>query len=222
MITEEDHPTKPKLAFAEEAAIERRTSPESPSEILIVDDEPTLRMGFRIALTSEGHQVEEAPDGETAVAQIRSRPNPYHVVVLDLRMPGMDGLEVADFLAKEQIVQPTLILSAHLTAELALRAMQSGVADFLVKPVRPSELRSAVSRIVAEEKALSDGRPLVDEDASLRFLTRRRDFTAAKELAGESSSPVWRMLLPQLASTSPESPVLHEDIDVLSELTSQS
>jgi len=182
-------------------------------------------MGFRIALGSEGYQVKEAPDGETAVTLIRSRTTPYDAIVLDLRMPGMDGLEVADFLAKEGIFQPILILSAHLTADLAVRAMGSGVADFLTKPVRPNELRSAVARILAEEKSFLEGQQLGDDDASLRFLTRRRDFDTAIDLAKKDSSPWWRMLLAQLASNRPNvslgSPAFYESADLLRELTSQ-
>jgi response regulator NasT len=116
-------------------------------KVLIADDEPIARLDLREMLESLGHDVVgEAADGETALHLARTaRPQ---VVILDIRMPGMDGLEVARRLAEERIA-PALILSAYTDQEYIERSKESGCLCYLVKPFRQSDLGPALTMTMA-------------------------------------------------------------------------
>ncbi|HEY3267228.1 MAG TPA: response regulator [Armatimonadota bacterium] len=115
--------------------------------VLIADDEPIARLDLREMLESLGHSVvAEASDGDSALRLARElRP---HVAILDIRMPGLDGLEVARTLAEERIA-PTLILSAYTDQEYIERSKESGCLCYLVKPFRVSDLEPALIMTVA-------------------------------------------------------------------------
>ncbi len=115
--------------------------------VLIADDEPIARLDLREMLESLGHVVVgEAADGETALRMARdTRP---HIVILDICMPGLDGLEVARTLAEERIA-PALILSAYTDQEYIERSKESGCLCYLVKPFRQSDLGPALTTTMA-------------------------------------------------------------------------
>jgi len=116
-------------------------------DVLIADDEPIARLDLREMLVSLGHRVVgEAADGDTALTMARDlRP---HVVILDIRMPGLDGIEVARTLAEERIA-PALILSAYTDQEYIDRSRESGCLCYLVKPFRQSDLGPALTMTMA-------------------------------------------------------------------------
>lgn len=116
-------------------------------DVLIADDEPIARLDLREMLVSLGHRVVgEAADGDTALTMARDlRPN---VVILDIRMPGLDGIEVARTLAEERIA-PALILSAYTDQEYIDRSRESGCLCYLVKPFRQSDLGPALTMTMA-------------------------------------------------------------------------
>lgn len=111
--------------------------------VLIADDEPIARLDLREMLEALGHQVvAEASDGDAALRLAREiRPS---IAILDIRMPGMDGLDVARVLAEEGIA-PTLILSAYTDQEYLDRSRESGCLYYLVKPFRQSDLGPAIA-----------------------------------------------------------------------------
>jgi CheY-like chemotaxis protein len=115
--------------------------------ILIVDDEQTIRLGFSLALRSAGFEVEMAADGAEAVERAMSiSPD---CIVLDLRMPGMDGLQVADELRDRGFNGPIVLASAFADHQTAVAAMGAGITDFLTKPVKPTQLRYAVNHALS-------------------------------------------------------------------------
>lgn len=120
---------------------------EEALDVLIADDDPIARLDLREMLVSLGHAVVgEAADGETALQLARTlRP---HVVVLDIRMPAPDGLEVARILAEERVA-PTLIVSAYTDEEYIERSRASGCLCYLVKPFRRSDLGTALTMTMA-------------------------------------------------------------------------
>ncbi len=103
------------------------------SHILVVDDEPSICWAFRELLTEEGHQVSIAPSAEEAL-QLAQRTRP-DVVVMDVRLPGMDGLtalsRLHDLLGREV---PVVVITAFGNLDTAVRAVQAGAYDYLVKP----------------------------------------------------------------------------------------
>jgi CheY-like chemotaxis protein len=115
--------------------------------ILIVDDEQTIRLGFSIALRSAGFEVEMAANGEEAV-ELATKLSP-DCIVIDLRMPGMDGLEAAGELRARGLTMPIVLASAFVDHQTAVAAIGAGITDFLIKPVKPTQLRYAVNHALS-------------------------------------------------------------------------
>jgi two-component system response regulator FlrC len=113
--------------------------------ILVVDDEQGIRDLVRDILASEGHDVETAADGPAALAILAG--NPCALVISDLRMPGMDGLELLDRIREEHPDTSVILLTAFGTIPQAVEAVRKGALDFLEKPVKsPKVLRGIVRR----------------------------------------------------------------------------
>jgi DNA-binding NarL/FixJ family response regulator len=117
-------------------------------KLLVVDDHPIVRSGLRRLLTGErGYEVREAASGREALAAFREwRPA---LVVLDLSMPGIGGLEVISRLRLEDPAVRILVLSMHIEAIYATRALQAGAAGFIGKNAPPDRLLDAIKRIAA-------------------------------------------------------------------------
>ncbi|MBC7262877.1 MAG: response regulator [Chloroflexi bacterium] len=115
--------------------------------IVIADDESIIRMDLREMLTSMGYLVVgEAVDGQSAVNLARElRPD---IVIMDIKMPDLDGIEAARILTQERIA-PVLLLTAYSQRELVERAKEAGVAGYLVKPFRENELGPAIEVTLA-------------------------------------------------------------------------
>ena len=113
------------------------------SDILLVDDDPDLLKLISLRLTSAGYRVRTAESGETALAAIAVR-RPA-AVVTDLRMPGIDGLQLFDAINRQHAGLPVLILTAHGTIPDAVAATQRGVFGFLTKPFDSQELLQKVA-----------------------------------------------------------------------------
>jgi AmiR/NasT family two-component response regulator len=110
--------------------------------ILIADDEFLIRMGLRKMLEEAGHQVvAAAPDGRTAVRMARDL-DP-ELAILDIKMPGYDGLEAAHRIAAERPV-PIILLTAYGQRDLVERATRAPVMAYLVKPVKEAELLATI------------------------------------------------------------------------------
>jgi two-component system, NtrC family, response regulator GlrR len=115
----------------------------SSGDILLVDDDPDLLKLISLRLTSAGYRVRTAESGETALAAIAvARPR---AVVTDLRMPGIDGLQLFDAIHRQHPALPVLILTAHGTIPDAVAATQRGVYGFLTKPFDSQELLQMVA-----------------------------------------------------------------------------
>jgi two-component system, response regulator PdtaR len=117
------------------------------TRVIIADDESLIRMDLREMLTNLGYLVVgEVADGRSAVNQARElRPD---VVIMDIRMPDMDGIEAARVLTEERIA-PVVLLSAYSQRELVQRAREAGVVAYLVKPYREEELSPAIDVALA-------------------------------------------------------------------------
>ncbi|MFB3816625.1 MAG: sigma-54-dependent transcriptional regulator [Candidatus Methylomirabilales bacterium] len=117
--------------------------------ILVVDDEEIVRESLASWLQEDGYQVDVAADGPAAVAKLSQRA--YVALIVDLKMPGMDGLEV---LARARAALPdaaVIIMTAYATVDTAVRAMKQGAHDYLVKPFEPEELSAMVKKITQQQ-----------------------------------------------------------------------
>jgi two-component system invasion response regulator UvrY len=114
-------------------------------KILVVDDHPIVRSGLRRLLAAEAEEIQEAANGQSAVSVFRaSRPT---LIILDLNLPGISGLEVIERL---KIVDPKariLVLSMHDDPMHVRRALQAGAAGYVTKNARPDEIIEAVRRV---------------------------------------------------------------------------
>lgn len=118
--------------------------------ILIVDDESNIRLTLSQALETLGVEIDSAANGEEAIEKLKKKE--FIIVLLDLRMPGMSGMEV---LAKLRETRPdirVIIMTAYGTVESAVEAMKLGASDFIEKPFVPNEIRALVSRVLDREK----------------------------------------------------------------------
>ena len=133
------------------------------TRVVIADDESIIRMDLREMLTNLGYLVVgEAGDGRSAVNQARElRPD---VVIMDIKMPDMDGIEAARILTQERIA-PVVLLTAFSQRDLVERAKEAGVVGYLVKPFRESDLGPAIEVALAR---FSEFRALEKEVADLQ------------------------------------------------------
>ena len=119
----------------------------SSGDLLLVDDDPDLLKLISLRLTSAGYRVRTAESGEVALAAIAvTRPA---LVITDLRMPGMDGLQLFETIHRQHPTMPVIILTAHGTIPDAVSATQRGVFGFLTKPFDSQDLLHKVAAAVA-------------------------------------------------------------------------
>ncbi len=123
---------------------------------LVVDDNETNRLIVRRTLEARGMQVDEAPDGESAIEafhRARQAGRPYDAVLLDCRMPGMDGFSVAETLRREggDVATMMMLTSSNLSTHLR-RAQGIGLGAYLVKPVKQQDLLRGVAGLIGEQR----------------------------------------------------------------------
>ena len=126
--------------------------------ILVVDDEVPITILLSKILKREGYAVETAGSGEEALAKLPEFvPN---LVITDLKMPGIDGIELMRRIRRERPEIDFILLTAYATVENAVEAMKAGAREYLIKPLKePEELRAAVARVL-ERQALADANAL--------------------------------------------------------------
>ena len=126
--------------------------------LLIIDDEPHIRQMMRLTLEAVGYEIDEAAAGEEGLARFRDGRD-YVAVLLDQKMPGLDGLETLRRLRAREAGACVLIVTAFGSIELAVDAMRLGASDFLRKPMTPETLRGAVAAAVSRGSAEQQRRP---------------------------------------------------------------
>jgi CheY-like chemotaxis protein len=119
--------------------------------ILIIDDEQHIRETMQLALEAVGYQVETAADGLEGLEKFAAG-EAWDLVLLDQRMPGMDGLEVLPRMRERDPSARVVMVTAYGTIELAVDAMKAGAVDFLRKPFTPEVLRSAVQAALTQPR----------------------------------------------------------------------
>ncbi|MBV8141094.1 MAG: response regulator [Verrucomicrobia bacterium] len=116
------------------------------ANILIVDDETNVRLNYRITLETEGYEIFEATSGEKALEALSERS--FHLAILDMRLPAMDGLQLLGKMREVGITIPAMIVTAYSDVPHAVQAMKLGAIDFLQKPLKPGDLRRIVAEIL--------------------------------------------------------------------------
>lgn len=119
-------------------------------QILVVDDEPNVRLNYRVTLETEGFTVKEANSGPRALDQFAA--GPFDLAILDMRMPEMDGLDLLAAMRQRGLNTPTVIITAYGDIPHAVRAMKLGAIDFLQKPVTPDQLRRIAAEVIGRHE----------------------------------------------------------------------
>ncbi|MEL6553304.1 MAG: response regulator [Cyanobacteria bacterium J06621_11] len=125
------------------------------ANILVADDEKSIRLTIQQALSIQGYDVSVAADGPTALEQLKKAS--ADLLLLDIQMPGMTGIEVLQAAMEQQPSLKVIMVSAHGSIDNAVDAMKLGAVDYLQKPFTPAELREAVARVLAREPMPEDG-----------------------------------------------------------------
>ncbi len=113
--------------------------------VLVVDDEELCRWAAHQLLARRGHEVAEAASGEAALDLVE-RWNP-DAILLDIRLPGMNGYEVLSRIRRHQPTVCIIMMTSHPELETAVAALRAGAVDYLAKPLDSAELESALGRV---------------------------------------------------------------------------
>ena len=112
--------------------------------ILVVDDERNILMSVSRALSLEGYEVEVAGSAEVALDKLDKKT--FEAVLLDVQLPGIDGLAMLDELRRREIATPVIMMSGHATIEVAMEAIRRGADDFIEKPIGSDRLVLSLKR----------------------------------------------------------------------------
>jgi two-component system KDP operon response regulator KdpE len=170
--------------------------------ILVVDDEPQLRRAMRATLTDLGYSVIEAKTGEEALEVLRR--DPTDLVLLDLNMPGMGGLETCRAIRHSFADIPIIILSVRNTEREKVDALDAGADDYVIKPYGIQELLARIRAAIRRTPASADAGPQIFATSELEidFNTRRvtlngntlrltpKEFELLKFLVGHPDKPI--------------------------------
>jgi DNA-binding response OmpR family regulator len=144
------------------------------SRILVVEDDPALLAGLEDDLKFEGYSVETCTDGITALARARS--THFDLIVLDVMLPGKDGLEICRELRRSAVRTPVILLTARAQESDRVLGLEIGADDYVTKPFSPRELRARIKAILRR----------VDGDVDrYRFGDMEADFTRGELRRGD-------------------------------------
>jgi DNA-binding NtrC family response regulator len=132
-----------------------------PLKILLVEDKDSLRQMLSTAIQKAGYIVDEAADGNVAAEKIRQQP--YQLVITDLRLPTLSGLEILKIQKEIDPTIPVLLMTAYGTIEEAVAAMKQGAFDFVSKPIDVSHLMLLIERALEQRRLLLENILLKEE-----------------------------------------------------------
>ncbi len=133
-------------------------------KILIVDDEKNMRETIKSILQDEGYQVSTAESGETALRNMEEAL--FSIMIADLKMPRMDGVELLRRAKKINPEMEVLMITAYPTVATAVEAMKQGAYDYIVKPFNPEEIILTIKKVIEHQRVLEENRRLREELAS--------------------------------------------------------
>ena len=151
--------------------------------VLIVDDEPNVRLSYRAVLEAEGYGVEEANSAATALEKLVV--SHFDLAILDLRMPEVDGLDLLAQMRKRGLSTPAVMITAYGELPNAVKAIKLGAIDFLQKPLTPDQLRQIVAEIIARHEDRQAPTEIEAKDYAYHLreakrAIKQRDFETAK------------------------------------------
>lgn len=124
---------------------------QSDSIVFVIDDDPSIRLAITSLIRSVGMRVESFPSAQEFMAS--KRPDAAACLVLDVRMPGVSGLDLQRDLADADIRIPIIFITGHGDIPMSVRAMKAGAVEFLTKPFRDQDLLDAISQALERDRA---------------------------------------------------------------------
>jgi DNA-binding NtrC family response regulator len=162
--------------------------------VMIVDDERIVRESFRHWFAKTGHTVSTAASGTEALEQLENEA--YDLLFVDIKMPGMSGLELLERVKSEFPDTTVVIITAYGSIESAVQAMKSGANDYLLKPFQPEQLNLVMEKIAQQRKLANQYHYIKGaleqitrfDDIIGRSAPMQRIFTLIPEVAGSDAS----------------------------------
>ncbi len=152
--------------------------------ILIVDDEPNVRLSYRSVLEAENYVVEEANSAPTGLEKLVA--GHFDLAILDMRMPEMDGLDLLAKMRERGLTTPVVIITAYGDLPHAVRAVKLGAIDFLQKPLTPEQLRRLVEEVITRHKEVEPERRRLREGLHLPSPLREARIKSARFRSSEA------------------------------------
>ncbi len=156
------------------------------TRILVVDDEPSIRVTLKVFLEKEGYHVDVAPDAFQAFALLKE--NTYDIVMTDIVMPGMTGMELLALLRAQETKSQVIVMTGEPTVETAVEAVRGGASDYLTKPIDRGSLVRVIRHAVeirtlqAEKEALE--RERLEYQSNLEHLVAARTESLQRTMQG--------------------------------------
>ncbi len=159
------------------------------ARLLIVDDERTTRLSLSEIFTLRGANTATAADGEEALAQIKQ--TAFDLIILDVKMPGISGLQVLEYVQEHAPGTVCILLTAHATIDSAIRALRQGAFDYVLKPAQPKTIIEVVERGLSKRQEFLRRKNLVDlmEQTVEAFKTGAPTVPVTPEVAPGPSAP---------------------------------
>jgi two-component system nitrogen regulation response regulator NtrX len=158
-----------------------------PYRVLVIDDETAIREAIRMTLEYEGYRVEEARSGQDGIDKALKAP--YDAILLDIKMPVLDGMEVLDNLKAQKVTGPVIMVSGHGDIQTAVECTKRGAFDFLEKPLNRDKLLLSIRNATRQRQL---------EEENIEFRER-----AQKEFQIVGQSPAIGELKGQIERAAP-------------------
>jgi two-component system response regulator AtoC len=123
---------------------------QTPFQILVVDDDPQMQFFLKEALERQQYGVTVKATAEAALAALKT--SPFDLILMDVRLPGMSGLDAVDEVQKTDRRTPIIVMTAHGTRDTALEAVRRGAYDYFTKPFRLDEMEIIVRRALEKRR----------------------------------------------------------------------
>lgn len=164
-------------------------SPQTASTVYIVDDDEAVRDSLRWLLEANNYRVRAFPSGESFLAEYdEKRPG---VLIVDVRMPGMSGLELQEQLIARKSTMPIVFITGHGDVPMAVSTIKKGAIDFLEKPFDETDLRVIVGRMFEQaNERLSQAQAQREHEAMLARLTAREQQVLERIVAGRLNKQI--------------------------------
>jgi len=171
----------------------RTTQEKIPHHILVMEDDVSVARGLEMILTEEGYAVNLAGTGALALEAFKQKR--YDLLVADLRLPDMDGMEVIKKVKAEKPETEVIVITGHGTTATAVKAMKLGARDFLPKPFTEEQIKSSIDDILKEQQAAeADEISTLETAEAERTLIQKREVIEALNRTAEDGD-FWRDLM---------------------------